>query len=41
MKDFKEFGTKKDGIILMVNEHKLTIDIINQIKNYLKFQEIN
>lgn len=35
----KEFGTKKSGVILLVDEEKLTLDLIGQIRNYLTFQE--
>ena len=35
----KNFGTKKDGIILSVDEGKLTLDYIRQIRNYLNVRE--
>ena len=36
---FVKFGTKKDGVILKVNEAKLTLEFINQIRNYLNAKE--
>ena len=35
----KNFGTKEAGTILMVDEEKLTLDFINQIRNYLTAKE--
>ncbi|MFW6219304.1 MAG: hypothetical protein ACOC33_00420 [bacterium] len=35
----KKFGTNKDGIIITIDETKLTIDYINQIRNYLNVKE--
>lgn len=35
----KNFGNKKDGIIISVNEKKLTLDYIRQIRNYLNVKE--
>jgi len=35
----KEFGNKLHGVIIQVNEDKLTIDYINQIRNYLNARE--
>jgi len=37
--EMKGFGTKKDGIIISVNEEKLTLEYINQIRNYLNVKE--
>lgn len=39
MKKVKQFGTSKDGIIITIDETKLTIDYINQIRNYLDKKE--
>lgn len=38
--NLKIFGNKKDGTIISVNEEKLTLDYIEQIRNYLNVQEI-
>ena len=35
----RTFGNKQDGIILKVDETKLTFDYINQIRNYLTAKE--
>jgi hypothetical protein len=37
--NFKEFGTSNGEVILTVEESKLTVDMINQVMNYLKAKE--
>ena len=37
--NYIEFGNKKDGIILKVDEGKFTLDYIGQIRNYLNSKE--
>ena len=39
LKNLKRFGTKNNQNILFVDENKLTKDIIEQIRNYLKVKE--
>lgn len=38
LKNFKQFGRNKE-VVLMIDESKLTLDIIDQIRNYLNVQE--
>ncbi len=33
------YGTIQDGIVITVNEDKLTLEYIKQIRNYLDVQE--
>lgn len=35
----KNFGTPEDGTVISVNEEKLTLDYIRQIRNYLNAKE--
>lgn len=34
-KKIKEFGTKDSGVVLTVDEGKMTKDFIKQVRNYL------
>lgn len=39
--ELKSFSTPKDGTVLLVDENKLTLDYIKQVRNYLKVKERN
>ena len=38
--NFSRYGTTNDGLIFLIDESKLTVDLIRQIRHYLSHHEI-